>query len=66
LGNEVRGLEVLLCYDYQNAITNEKEDIIFVIKPELFSTGTINLPEIIQSMKVTYVGIMDIDVKTGI
>jgi hypothetical protein len=33
LGNEVRKLEVLLCYDYYNGITNEEEDIIFVIKP---------------------------------
>jgi hypothetical protein len=29
LGGEVRRLEVLLCYNYQNGITNEEKDIIF-------------------------------------
>ncbi len=33
LGGGVRKPEVLLCYDYQNGIIDEKEDIIFVIKP---------------------------------
>ncbi len=33
LGNEVRRLKVLLCYDYQNGIIDEKEDIIFATKP---------------------------------
>ncbi len=32
LGGEVRKPEVLLCYDYQNGITNEEEDIIFATK----------------------------------
>jgi hypothetical protein len=43
LGGEVRRVEVLLCYDYQNDITNEEEDIIFTTKLELFSIGTISL-----------------------
>jgi hypothetical protein len=33
LGSEVRRLEMLLCYDYQNGTIDEEEDIIFVIKP---------------------------------
>jgi len=66
LGGEIRRPEVLLCYDYQNGITNEDEDIIFVTKLELFSIGTISLLETIQSMKTINVGIMDIDVKTSI
>jgi hypothetical protein len=37
LGGEVGRLEMLLCYNYQNGITDEKEDIIFVTKPKLFS-----------------------------
>jgi hypothetical protein len=57
---------VLLCYDYQNGITNEEEDIIFATKPKLFSIGIISLLETIQFMKTTYVGIMDINVKTSI
>jgi hypothetical protein len=65
LRNEVRKLKVLLCYNYQNGITNEG-DIIFATKPKLFSIGTISLLEIIQSMKTTNVGIMDTNVKTSI
>ncbi len=57
---------MLLCYNYQNGITNEEEDIIFAIKPKLFSIGTMSLPKIIQFMKTTYVGIMDTNVKTNI
>jgi hypothetical protein len=33
LGGEVRRPKVLLCYNYQNDITDEEEDIIFAIKP---------------------------------
>jgi len=66
LGNEVRRPKVLLCYDYQNGITDEEKNIIFATKPKLFSIGTINLLEKIQCMKTTDVGIMDIDVKTNI
>jgi hypothetical protein len=33
LGAKVEQPKMLLCYDYHNGIINEKEDIIFVIKP---------------------------------
>jgi hypothetical protein len=66
LGSEVRRPYMLLCYNYQNGITDEEEDIIFATKLKLFSIGTISLPEIIQSMKTTDMGIMDTDVKTSI
>ncbi len=66
LGGEIKRLEVLLCYDYQNGITNEEKYIIFAIKPKLFSIGIISLPEIIQSIKPTDVEIMDTNVKTSI
>jgi hypothetical protein len=36
---------MLLCYGFQNGITNEKEDVICVTKLELFSIGMISLPE---------------------
>jgi len=64
--NEARKPELLLCYDYHNGITDEEEDIIFVIEPKLFSIGIINLLDTIQFVKITYVGIMDIDVNTSI
>ncbi len=59
MGGEVKRSKVLLCYDYQNGIIDEKEDIIFVEEPDLFSIGTISLPETIQYVKTTYVEIMD-------
>jgi hypothetical protein len=57
---------MLLCYNYQNGITDEKEDIIFATKPKLFSIWTISLPETIQFVKTKDVGIMDTNVKTSI
>jgi len=33
-----------MCFDYQNNITNEKEDLMFASKLELFFIGTISLP----------------------
>ncbi len=51
LGGEVRKAEVLLCYNYQNGITDEEEDI-FATKPLLFSIGTISLLKTIQFVKL--------------
>jgi hypothetical protein len=65
LGGEVKILELLLCYHYQNCITNEEKDIIFATKPKKISIGIINLPKTIQSMKTTNVEIMDINGKTN-
>jgi hypothetical protein len=45
MGNNVKKPKMLLCYGFQNNITNEKEDVMFVIKLELFSIGTISLLE---------------------
>ncbi len=47
LGGEIRRPKVLLCYDHQNGIIDEKEDIIFATNPKLFSIGTISLLETI-------------------
>jgi hypothetical protein len=66
LGGEVRKLEVLLCYNCQNGITNEKEYIVFATKPKLFSIGTMSLFETIQFVKTIDAGIMDTNVKTNI
>ncbi len=64
MGGEIRNPQGLLCHDYQNAIIDEEEDIIFVTKPKLFSTITIFLHEIVQYLKIINVEVMDIDVKT--
>ncbi len=66
LGGEVRRPKMLLCYDYENGIVDEKKDIIFATEPKLFFIGTINLLETIEFMKIKDVEIMDIDVKTNI
>jgi hypothetical protein len=41
----VKKPKMLFCYGFQNGITNEKEDVMFVTKLELFSIGIISLPE---------------------
>ncbi len=48
---------MLLCYDFQNGIIDEEENIIFAIKTKLFSIG------VIYSMKTIDVEIMDTNVK---
>jgi hypothetical protein len=62
-GGEVRRPKMLFCYDYQNGITYEKEDIIFVIELKLFSIRTINLHDTILSMKPIDAEVMDGSVK---
>jgi hypothetical protein len=54
---------MLLCYNYQNDITYEEENIIFTTELELFSIGIINLLNTIYSMKSTNVEVMDVHVK---
>ncbi len=41
LGDEVKRPKMLLCYDYQNGVIDEEEDIIFATESKLFSIGTI-------------------------
>jgi hypothetical protein len=54
LGTNLKRPEVLLCFDYQNGITNEEEDMMFANELELFSIGTITFPlETLEIMVVT-------------
>ncbi len=53
LGAKVKKSKVLLCQDSYNGIIDEEEDIIFVIKPKLFSLGTISLPDTFQFIGTT-------------
>ncbi len=57
---------MLLCYDYQNGIIDEEENIIFATEPKLFSIRIINLPKMIQFMETTNVEIMDTYVQINI
>jgi hypothetical protein len=44
LRTNLKRLEVLLCFDYQNDITNEEKDMMFANELELFSIGKISFP----------------------
>jgi hypothetical protein len=44
LGTNLKRPEVLLCFVYQNGITNEEEDMMFVSELKLFSIDIISLP----------------------
>jgi len=48
LGAKVKRPEMLLCYNYHNGITDEKEDIIFATKLKLFSISSISLLDTFQ------------------
>ncbi len=54
-----------MCYDYQNGITNEEKDIMFVMEPKWFSIGTISLPETTQFVETKDVEIMDTNDNTN-
>jgi hypothetical protein len=43
LGTNLKRPKILLCFDYQNGITNEEEDLLFANEPKVFSIKTINL-----------------------
>jgi hypothetical protein len=42
LGAKTKRPQILVCYDLLEGLTNEKEDMIFEIEPELFSIDTIH------------------------
>jgi hypothetical protein len=44
LDNNTKCLEVLMCYNLMEGVRDEKE-IVFATKPNLFTLGTITLPE---------------------
>jgi hypothetical protein len=56
LSTKLKRLEILLCFDYQNGITNEEEDLTFVSEFELFSISIINLP--LDTMDIVVVNTM--------
>jgi hypothetical protein len=46
LDSNTKHLEVLLCYDLTKGVTYKEEEILFVIKPDLFIIGTTTLLEL--------------------
>jgi hypothetical protein len=62
LGVETRRPQVLVCYDLVEGLIDEKEDVIFETKPELFSIGTITISnEIISLLSI---GVLEIRINT--
>jgi hypothetical protein len=52
----LKRLEVLLCFDYQNGITDKDEDMMFANEPKLFSIGIISIPlEILETIVINIV-----------
>jgi hypothetical protein len=41
IGVQTKRTKVLVCYDFHYGISNEKEDVMFAIKSDMFSIGTI-------------------------
>jgi hypothetical protein len=50
LGTNTRKPQVLDCYDLMEGLTNEEEDLIFEMEPQLFSIGTIIISNEIVSL----------------
>jgi hypothetical protein len=44
LGVQTKRPKVLFCYDFHYGITNDKKDVMFTIKLDLFSIGNITIP----------------------
>jgi hypothetical protein len=44
LSVESKRPKILICYDFHSKISNEKEDMMFAIKLDLFLIGTITIP----------------------
>ncbi len=59
MDSNTKRLKILLCYDFVNIITNEKENVLLVAKLDLFAIGTITLP------KLKVLAITSIDGKTS-
>jgi hypothetical protein len=47
LGPPTKHLEILVCYDFHFGISDEEEDLMFAIEPQLFLIGTIHVPTLI-------------------
>ncbi len=43
LDSNTKHFEVLLCYNLMKGVTDKKEKIVSIIKPDLFTIGTITL-----------------------
>jgi hypothetical protein len=58
LGVEIIRPQILVCYDFMEGLIDEKEDLIFETKPELFVIGTFTLSK--EIISVLNVGVSEI------
>jgi hypothetical protein len=49
LGAPIKHPKVLVCYDFHFEIFDKEKDLMFAIKPRLFSIGTIFVPRPVMS-----------------
>ncbi len=52
----MKRLEVLLCFDYQNGITNEEKDLMFANELKLFSIVIISIP--LKTLEIVVINII--------
>ncbi len=65
LDNNTKRLELLLCYDFVNGITDEEEYMLLAVELDLFGIGTIILLESIILATIVVDAKIDIDTKIG-
>ncbi len=46
MDNNTKCLQILLCYDFVNNVTNEKEDVLLATELDLFTINTITLSKL--------------------
>ncbi len=59
LDNNIKCPKVLLCYNFDNGVTNEEEDVLLVIESNLF------IIDIIILLELQILAVVSTDVKTG-
>jgi hypothetical protein len=58
----LKRLKVLLCFDYQNNITNKEKDLMFISEPKLFSIVIISIP--LETLETIIINIVEFEKTT--
>jgi hypothetical protein len=66
LDNNTKRLELLLCYDFVNGITDEEKYVLLAVELDLFGICTIILPESRILATIVADAKIDIDTKIGL
>jgi hypothetical protein len=60
LGTKSKKPQILVCCDLTKGLTNEEEDLIFEIEPNMFSIGTIIISD--ETISLLNVGVLEIKI----